>query len=102
FRMGAVELPNPEEIDEHRKDTFTKRVALTAAMYAVFLAIAALGGNNATKEMLLAQQQASDLWAYYQAKSIREHQSRVQKLRLEADLIERRSEERRVGKAGSS
>jgi hypothetical protein len=41
------------------------------------------------KEMLLAQQQASDQWAFYQAKVIREHQYRGQKLRLEADLAER-------------
>ena len=87
--MPEVELPQPEELEEQKSNTFTKRVALTTALYAVLLAVSSLGGNNATKEMLLAQQQASDLWAYYQAKSIREHQSRVQKLRLEADLIER-------------
>ena len=87
--MAEHELPSPEELEEQKGNTFTKRVALTTAIYAVFLAVASLGGNNATKEMLLAQQQSSDLWAHYQAKSIREHQSRVQKLRLEADLLER-------------
>jgi hypothetical protein len=40
------------------------------------------------KEMLLSQQQASDQWAFYQAKAIREHLYRSQKLRLEIDLIE--------------
>jgi hypothetical protein len=39
--------------------------------------------------MLLAQQKASDQWAFYQARSIREHQYRGQKLRLEADLADR-------------
>jgi hypothetical protein len=87
--MAEAELPSPEELEEQRSNKFTKRIALTTAIYAVFLAVASLGGNHATKEMLLAQQQASDLWAHYQAKSIREHQSRVQKLRVEADLIER-------------
>jgi hypothetical protein len=71
--MPEVELPNPEELEERRGKAFTRRVALTTAIYAVVLAIASLGGNNATKEMLLAQQQASDLWAFYQAKAIREH-----------------------------
>ena len=52
------------------------------------LAIAALGGNHAMKEMLLAQQQSSDQWAFYQAKVIREHLYRGQKMRLEADLAE--------------
>ena len=34
---------------------FTKRVALTTVIFAVFLAIAALGGKNATKEMPLSR-----------------------------------------------
>ena len=68
---------------------FTKRVALTTAIFAVALAITSLGGNKAMKEMLLAQQQASDQWAFYQAKVLREHLYRSQKLRLEIDLVER-------------
>ncbi len=87
--MPEVELPKLEELEELREKKFSKRVALTTAIYAVVLAIASLGGNNATKEMLLAQQQASDQWAFYQAKAIREHQYRGQRLRLEAELFER-------------
>ena len=87
--MAEVELPNPEEIREHSRDRFGRRVALITAVYAVMLALAAVGGNHAMKEMLLAQQKSSDQWAFYQAKVIREHQYRAQKLRLEADLIER-------------
>jgi polyhydroxyalkanoate synthesis regulator phasin len=87
--MSEVEVPNVEELEEQRGKTFTKRVALTTAIFAVILAITSLGGNHAMKEMLLAQQQASDQWAFYQAKVIREHLYRSQKLRLEADLVER-------------
>ena len=87
--MAEVELPKHEELEELRGKAFTKRVALTTALYAVVLAIASLGGTNAMKHMLMAQQQASDQWAFYQAKVIREHQYRIQKLRLEADLAER-------------
>ena len=43
------------------------------------------------KEMFLTQQQASDQWAFYQAKVLREHLYRSQKLRLEVDLVERGS-----------
>lgn len=89
--MSEVELPNPEELEEARGKAFTKRVALTTAIFAVVLAITSLGGNNAMKEMLLAQQQSSDQWSFYQAKALREHLYRGQKLRLEIDLIERGS-----------
>ena len=87
--MAEVELPNTGELEEIRAKTFTKRVALVTAIFAVMLAITSLGGNNATKEMILAQQQSSDQWAFYQAKVIREHLYRAQKMRIEADLLDR-------------
>ncbi len=86
--MAEVELPNPEELKEKAERAFSRRVALVTAIYAVVLAIASLGGNNAMKEMLLAQQQSSDQWAFYQAKVIREHLYRVQRLNLELALAE--------------
>jgi hypothetical protein len=89
--MSEVELPNAEELEEAGGKAFTKRVALTTAIFAVVLAITSLGGNNAMKEMLLSQQQSSDQWSFYQAKALREHLYRSQKLRLEIDLIERGS-----------
>ena len=87
--MPEMELPNTEELEELKGKKFTKRVALTTAIYAVLLAITALGGNKTMKEMLLTQQQSSDQWAFYQAKVIREHLYRSQKMRLEVDLLER-------------
>ena len=86
--MAEVELPNPEELEERAEKGFSRRVALTTAIYAVVLAIASLGGANAMKEMLLSQQQSSDQWAFYQAKVIREHQYRGQKMLLELQLAE--------------
>ena len=87
--MPEVELPNPKELHEQGEDRFGRRVALVTAVFAVILSVSSLGGNNATKEMLLAQQKSSDQWSFYQAKVIREHLYRAQKQRLEADLIER-------------
>ena len=87
--MAEVPEALQEVAEEGRNRGFTRRVALTTAFYAVLLAITSLGGNNATKEMLLAQQQASDQWAFYQAKVIREHYYRAQALRLEVELLER-------------
>jgi hypothetical protein len=93
--MAEVEVPKPEEVKEQIHDQFLRIVALTVASYAVILAIASLGGNNAAKETNLNQQQASNQWAYYQAKVIREHAYRAAKLRLEFDLLSL-SEERRA------
>jgi hypothetical protein len=87
--MPEIELPNTEELEELRSKRFTKRVALTTAIFAVILAITSLGGNNAMKEMLLAQQQSSDQWAFYQSKVIREHFYKIEKMRIEADLYQR-------------
>jgi hypothetical protein len=87
--MAEIELPKPEELEEIKAKRLTRRFALTTAIYAVILAISALGGNQAMKEMLLAQQQASDQWAFYQAKVIREHLDHGQKMLLELGLAER-------------
>ncbi|HME44029.1 MAG TPA: DUF4337 domain-containing protein [Syntrophorhabdales bacterium] len=89
--MAEIELPNTEELEEAKEKSFTRRVALVTALFAVCLAITSLGGNRAMKEMLLSQQEASNQWAYYQAKVIREHLYRSQSLLLEAQLLERGS-----------
>jgi len=86
--VAEIELPDPEELEERRDKAFSRRVALTTAIYAVVLAIASLGGNNAMKEMLLAQQEATNQWAYYQAKVVREHLNRGNKIVFEAHLAE--------------
>jgi hypothetical protein len=70
--MPEVELPNTEELEEVSRKRFTKRVALTTAIFAVVLAITSLGGNNAMKEMILAQQQSSDQWGASMKPEVRE------------------------------
>jgi len=86
--VAEIEVPNPDEIHERGETSFGRRAALATAIYAVVLSIAALGGNDTVKEMLLKQQQSSDQWAFYQAKVIREHQYRAQKMLLETQLAE--------------
>jgi hypothetical protein len=89
--MTEIELPEFEELEEMKNKSFSRRVALVTAIYAVMLALASLGGNNATKEMLLAQQQASDQWSFYQSKVMREQIYKIQKMRMQLDLLERGS-----------
>ena len=86
--MPDVEVPDPEELEERRDKAFSRGVALTTAVYAVVLAVASLGGNNSMKDMLIAQQEATNQWAYYQAKVVREHLNRALKLQTETLLAE--------------
>lgn len=87
--MAEIEVPKPEELEEIKAKSFTRRAALITAIFAAILAISSLGSSKATKEMILAQQQASDQWSFYQAKVIREHLYQSQKMRLELDLREK-------------
>src|SRR6266446_5299643 len=65
------------EQTEHAKDPFDRNVAVTMAIIAAGLAIVSVLGQVFATEELLAQQQASDQWAYYQAKSIRRYESDI-------------------------
>jgi hypothetical protein len=64
-------------------ERFRRRGGLAIGVLAMLLAIASLGGDNATKETINANIQASDTWAFYQAKNIRQTS-----LRLAADQLE--------------
>ncbi len=49
-----------------------RRVAIYIALLAVLLSICSVGGGNATKDSTRTNIQASDTWAFYQAKHQRE------------------------------
>jgi len=66
-----------QEHSEHAHDPFDKKVAATMAITAAALAVVSVLSHLATTEEILAQQKASDQWAYYQAKSIRRYDSEV-------------------------
>jgi hypothetical protein len=77
--MEAHEIA--EQIHEHAEihadaapshDRFRRLTAIYVGVAAMLLAIAALGGAEATKEMLNSNIQASDTYAFYQAKNIRQ------------------------------
>ena len=68
----AVEIPEAT-------DGFEKKVALSIAAVAVILAFISTKGDNAKGAGLLAATKASSQWAYFQAKSIKEHSYSLQK-----------------------
>ena len=86
--MAEVEVPDPNEVVEKAADPFTRRVALFVAVYAVGMAVTALGGSNAGKDMVMAQQKASNQWAYYQAKVVRENMYQLAAETLELEIEE--------------
>ena len=78
-----------EQIAEAREaghESFKNRAALGIAFMAMLLAITSLGGGNAAEDMANNNIHASDTWAFYQAKSIRQTTMRVAADGLEADL----------------
>jgi hypothetical protein len=66
-----------EERIEHAREPFDRQVAVTMAAIAALLAIVTVVGHILSTDELLAQQKASDQWAYYQAKAIRRYESDI-------------------------
>jgi hypothetical protein len=68
-------------------DWFRRLTAIYVGIIAMLLAIAALGGADATKEMLNANIHASDTYAFYQSKTIRQvnYQIAAEQLELLAE-----------------
>ena len=67
--------------------TFRKYAAIYLGIIAMLLAITSLGGSNATKVMLNANIQASDIYGYYQSKYIRQTVYQTNAEALEAQLL---------------
>src|SRR5690349_24789071 len=66
-----------EERLEHAREPFDRKVAVTMAAIAALLAIVSVLGHILSTDELLAQQKASDQWAFYQAKDIRRYDSEI-------------------------
>lgn len=70
--------------DEDEK--FRSRVALMIAFMAMLLAITSLGGGNAAEDIMNHNIHASDTWAFYQAKNIRQTSYRIAADMLEGEM----------------
>jgi hypothetical protein len=77
------ENSEPHAHAEPAPDWFRRLTAIYVGVAAMLLAIAALGGADATKEMLNANIHASDTYAFYQAKFIRQLQYQIAAEQLE-------------------
>src|SRR5580693_2893645 len=66
-----------EQAEKAREDRSLAAVSLTMAVLAVFVAVVSLLGHRAHTEEVVLQALASDQWAYYQAKNIRQHEDEL-------------------------
>ena len=82
-----LELKEGEGGREDSDERFRSRVALMIAFMAMLLAITSLGGGNAAEDIMNHNIHASDTWAFYQAKNIRQTSYRLAAETLESDLL---------------
>jgi hypothetical protein len=91
--VEATEIAEKIRGEEHQAHTaeadanFRKFTGIYLGIVAMLLAITALGGSNATKTMLNANIQASDIYGYYQAKNIRQTVYQLTADQLQAELL---------------
>jgi len=67
-------------------ERFSQRAALVIAIMAGVLAIGSLGGGNATDDLVHNNIKASDTWAFYQAKTVRQTAFRLAADEIEVEL----------------
>lgn len=86
--VEPADIPETHHGHQHAfgDDDFRKLTGIYVGVVAVLLSITSLGGSNATKEMLGANIRASDAYAYYQAKYLRETASQIAATQLETAL----------------
>src|SRR3712207_4902818 len=82
----AAEQVAEARAENEAEERFRSRVALVIAFMAMLLAITSLGGGNAAEDIMNHNIHASDTWAFYQAKTIRQTANKLAADTLEAEL----------------
>src|SRR5688500_3624802 len=77
-----------DRAEQKQEDRFNRGAALLIAVLAAILAVGGLGGGNATDDMIISNIRASDTWAFYQAKNIRQTIYEIEADELESRLAE--------------
>ena len=75
-----------ERSEQQHEDRFNRGAALLIAVMAAVLAVGGLGGGNATDDMIISNIRASDTWAFYQAKNVRQTAYEIEVAELETRL----------------
>ncbi len=82
----AMQEHESKILDHEAKERFRNRAALIIAILAAVLAICELGGDDAKNRMINSNIKASDSWALYQAKNVRQTEYRLSADALKRDL----------------
>ena len=75
-----------ERAENEAADKFRNRAALLIALLAAMLAVGGLGGGNATDDMVASNIKASDTWAFYQAKNVRQTMYEIEAEKLKSAM----------------
>ena len=81
------EVPQTE-LPEGHNDPFRGRCAMLVSALAMVLAIAGLGGNNASKESTVNNILAANAYSFYQAKNIRQTEYKIAADNLQLQLAQ--------------
>ena len=71
---------------EEKKEPWLSYLALTTVIFAVCATLSTLKGGAYGSQAIMSQAQASDLWSYYQAKSIKGYVYELQKEKFDMDF----------------
>ena len=83
-----MESAKPDDLLETHSDPFKSRCALLVSLLAMVLALASLGGSNASKEATMHNILASNAYAFYQAKNIRQTEYKIAADNLQLQLAQ--------------
>jgi hypothetical protein len=70
---------------EEKKEKWTTYLAITTVLFAVCATLSTFKGGGFSTRSLMNQSKASDLWAFFQAKSTKSYLFELQKERMELD-----------------
>jgi hypothetical protein len=81
------ELGNHEVVEEHGATVRNKRIGLVISIFALMLAITEIMSSQAQTEALQKNVEASDQWAFFQAKGIREAAYNIAAQEMETNAV---------------
>jgi uncharacterized membrane protein YoaK (UPF0700 family) len=71
--VAELEADRAAQKEKEKSESWTKYVSLSVVVMAVIAAVAAQWSGDYSGKMQMSQAQASDQWAFYQSKSIKQH-----------------------------